>query len=124
MCLYINFNQQKQVAHKNIVCYKILQKVGDKYITPYRGMSIILGETYNSPLIVEELLLKYLDASVVNIGLHSFVKKTDACISLISIHEARLIKCVIPKGSSYYTNINGTEYASDKITYGKTIIKL
>lgn len=131
MCLDLTKSQcQVLIAEKDIVCYKFVNKVTDRFFTPYRGSEIIIGETYTS-----ELKLNFDNESVNNIlynendivgtvekGLHSFKSFKSACKECQGKYNKRnrVVKCIIPKGSSYYVGVFGDiSFASDKLKYVK-----
>ena len=81
------------------------------YKTPYRALSVKIGNTYKSSLIKEH--------DKVHIGLHSFLNKTHARAD----GWGTVVECIIPKGSQYYKGMfdEYPSYASTALTYVKTI---
>lgn len=120
MCLDLKPNYKVQTAKKDIVVYKVCRYLGgDIFSTAYQGAIVKIGETYTSELIVN------IFKNTVNVGLHSFENISDA-INLAqrwSTLHYKVIKCIIPKGSSYYEGMfissinNAKAYASDTLKY-------
>lgn len=87
------------------------------YKTPFQSFPVIIGNTYESCLVLE-----YRE---INEGLHSFVHKED-CIICSKPYNV-VVKCIIPKGASYYKGtfsqgfLERENYVSDKITYVEII---
>lgn len=79
------------------------------YRTPFQNMGVEIGKTYNSKLIKA--------GSTIGEGLHSF--KSPRYAKGTSYEQRIVAKCIIPKGSSYYTGlyVRHISYASDKLTY-------
>jgi hypothetical protein len=75
--LYIN--------HKNIII--------TGYVTPYRHVNVEIGKTYTAKISPKNERIEE--------GLHSFVNKRDCIIS--SKKDSVIVKCIIPKGSKYYS---------------------
>lgn len=86
------------------------------FVTPYQGSVVTIGNTYSSNLVKDEY-------NYIGKGLHSFCKRKDALES--KVLRKVVVKCIIPKGSTYYKGKFGfyeyDSYASDKITYVKII---
>jgi len=117
MCL--NNISKKKIATKDIICYKILTRYNNKFYTYYRYKRIKIGSEYYSQILLmyNRLRKQY----CIEKGLHSFKFKKDAMNYLkYFLNYSIVAKCVIPKGSIYYT---GTfdyvryAYASNKIKY-------
>jgi len=79
------------------------------YQTIFQKAKVVIGEEYTSELILQK--------SIVNIGLHSYVKKPNLNLEYI------LVECIIPKGSKYFVgNFEGKKsIASDTLKYVKII---
>lgn len=116
MCLRINKHQESEITENDITCYKRLEynKHCNAYITPYMGFRVILGKTYKAELRVNTYN-RFHDS--VNDGIHSYAHKEDAMNE--KCRDEVVVKCVIPKGSSYffggYNDFEG--YASNQLTY-------
>lgn len=87
-------------------------EIEKKFFTPFRYHQIEIGTTYESEL-------DYRSArGSVEMGLHSYKSKGPAK-SNVNKSNVFTVKCVIPKGSTYYTGHFGhhRSYASNKLTY-------
>jgi len=75
------------------------------YRTVYRNFCVVIGKTYKSKL--EKV------GNKIEKGLHSYAE-----IPGKSFNE-KIVKCIIPKGSKYYTGTfnDKVSYASDKLKY-------
>jgi len=127
MCLQVKEGTLPKIAKKDIVCYKHLITTSYGYFTTYMHEKVELGNTYSSkldPIVYNEI----------NMGLHSFssLKSTilDAKDELKPYfsHTYIIVKCVIPKGATYYKGTFQTRecvnsYVSDQITYTNQILK-
>lgn len=120
MCLTLGiwpFNRIR-TAKKDIVCYKFLRRKGEQLITPYQYTFVEIGETYDSKL------RKDFQGDIEE-GLHSF-KRLKAVDSFVEDNYYKtlyssivIVKCIIPKGSTYYKGryASSTCYASDTLKY-------
>lgn len=124
MCLETN-QTIPNVATKDIIVYKMLEKDDSscKFRSFHKLVPIKLGETYYSNFTFDS------ERNVL-MGLHSYAKKKetirDIKASLVSSgYIGLIVKCVIPKGSLYYTGtFSGCKcYASDSITYTLELIR-
>ena len=103
-----------RIAEEDIICYKRVlimseENESDSFRTPYYGMIIKIGKTYNSDL-------HYIDNdNIVTRGLHSFAVLSDA----FNNGYGYIVRCIIPKGAEYYTGMFGDAqaYASDMLKY-------
>jgi hypothetical protein len=99
---------------------------GFTLVTMYREVVIELGEIYTSNL---EVLLpsqeSYRRTKDIEIGLHSYVNKLTALYYSKAYLNLYMVKCIIPKGSTYYegTFNDYPSIASDTLRYGKRLIK-
>lgn len=119
------------VATRDIVCYKHLHQYEKGQLrTSYREMHVELGETYDSDLIVNKFGGRYLEPyTEINIGLHSFfgikntIKDAKECFNP---RAKVIVKCIIPKGSTYYKGKfeNLASRASNTLKYVEIIQKL
>lgn len=117
MCLYIEGNQQAEIATEDIICYKaITEKFDNKLCTFYRMTEIKIGNTYRS-----NFTFNYLGE--IEKGLHSLTTLEIAkefIYDKLLIHKAHIVKCIIPKGSEYYLGrfyVDKDSYASNKLKY-------
>jgi len=127
MCLKIRKNAKVKTAEKDIVCYKVVEKLAKSgYVTPFFNMPISIGEEYGDVSLEKKGNIYEV---VVEEGYHSLKTFEDAAnyaamLMLVRHVSFTIIKCVIPKGAKYYdgmTPIFGyklyNSYASDKIRY-------
>jgi hypothetical protein len=130
MCLHLNGKQNSpKVATKDITCYKFLKRrlnIHEYYYTTYYQLSPVeIGNTYESKIIVEKSVI---GEHIINIALHSFkylsnLRKTIRRYGYYT-DKIVIVKCIIPKGSTYYLGDfegEGLSYASDKLTYVKIL---
>ena len=125
MCLKLGSSKTKpKIATKDIVCYKGLIQLRDELITPYKRVSIEIGKTYKS-------IISNKDGEI-HLGLHSFktLKELKNWATGSGWRRAwwgkaggEYIKCIIPKGSTYYIGTFDCwkSYASDALTYVEII---
>lgn len=115
------------VATRDIVCYKHLHQCkGGQLHTSYRQMLVEIGKTYSSDIIVEE---GFFASYEINVGLHSFfgikntIKDAKECFNP---RANVIVKCIIPKGSTYYIGKfeNLASSASNTLKYVEIIQKL
>ena len=129
MCLVLKADEVK-VAESDIICYKVVLKTDEDFVTYYRRSKVKLGCTYESELVVEDGFNTSLNqVKVVEKGLHTFDCTLHASYFMDSNfnQDSVLIQCVIPKGSKYYVgcfNSYYNSYASEKLVYVKVIDKL
>ena len=128
MCLEIKENSKVKIAEKDITCYKIClckterckwslknffgNKTAKFYKTPFCYADVEIGKKYQSYLLASS-------SFSINEGLHSFVENPNGKSELYLCNYDVIIKCVIPKGASYYEGIqfNLPGYASSEILY-------
>lgn len=123
MCLEVNDGVRiPEIATEDIICYKVIKKVGKFYETPYKYMPVKMKGKYKS--ILDDPLFYQVDR-----GFHSFANKEAAEIELqywyntTSCYNCMIAECIIPKGAFYYKREFDrlSSYASDKINYIKII---
>lgn len=123
MCLYIEENQQPEIAIEDITCYKVILENFDRYCintnklyTYYQKAKIIIGGTYKSKFTINSL-------GEIERGLHSFttLEIAEKFISVrLLICKSHIVKCIIPKGSKYYLGrfyVDNDSYASNRLKY-------
>lgn len=122
MCLNLPTNYKPKIAKKAVKCYKVLRVLRDNsYETPYQEMKVEIGQAYTSELIIEGRQFIY-------VGIHSFTSKGKAKLEydFWKFSGAVIVKCEIPKGSTYYRGTYEDEndsYASDSLKYVEIIEK-
>lgn len=112
MCLYVG-NQSVSEAARNIVCYKTVKvdaSLGKlEYRSVHKNFEYEIGKTYKKRNGADEAIFANL-TEVNGEGYHSYVKRPSRTIAqkrrldrrYLSNHTV-VIKCVIPKGTPYYT---------------------
>ena len=114
MCFEIHAGYKEPfVAKKDVVCYKVM-KTGDNgtYVSFHRYFAYEKNKTYN----LEEPMKIYFNE--IEYGFHSFTSYNKACSRS---NNDPVIKCVIPKGSTYYYNPCDKEYVADSILILKEV---
>lgn len=121
MCFYIDKkNPNKQIAKKDIVCWKVLEVLpNNKLMSIYYPVVYKKGKLKTSR--IDKITLNIFDNETINKGLHSFTNKNMAIIeyrwikSIYNSKEFEVVKCIIPAGSAYFVNRYKEEYVSNKI---------
>lgn len=120
MCLDIKFNDQSKVASKDITCYKVVRV--DKHDNWYAVFWPEYLYKKDEP-IVSKLGRHYLPTPRIEEGMHSVASLFHATILMCVERNTsptvkfKVVKCIIPKGSTYYKGKYGSmeSYASDTI---------
>ncbi len=147
-----NIPDRAMVATEDVVCYKLLFKTaeyleeckkalgsdklsiksmesmlarGDIYISPYRQAPYKLGKRYESKLDVP-FQYEFYDAYRIECGLHTFVNISQALYRIETAYSRDMlvvVKCRIPKGSTYYKGTFGMaqSYASDALILDEVV---
>ena len=119
MCLVSKWRFPKR-AKENIVCYKILEKMGEGYYTPYQDVKVDITK----PLKAVGNSITFFDPLEKRSGyIH-----TISDLSLIKYYingmgcsHPIVFKCIIPKGTKYHKSQDDDEYCSKKIIFDKQI---
>jgi len=133
MCLIIKRDQKSKIAQKDIVVFKIVtgeinSTIEETKHTFFECFPIEIGETYHSEIRVDKR------NESIGIAIHSFKYLKDLLNYLNMDYEDRIFcgykihiaRCIIPKGSEYYTGDFedlGKSYASSSIEYLRIINK-
>ena len=147
MCL-LTTNKKVRVSKEDIVCYKIVKKKGDRFVTPFREAAIsssIIAGTENFKGKVDEFKRNlYGDPKIPNVYVnyaysrkknykvedgfvHTYKNLSDAiklmkydyiAYAMEDDEELRLFKCIIPKGCKYYA---GKTWGKDESYASKEI---
>lgn len=125
MCIVLpKFESDTKVADKDIIVYKVLVQRDDEciYRSPYQNFQYgpledIIGYTYRSEL--SECRWNVVYVRTVK-GLYSYAsyqltRFLQHSVHIIGKQKSVVFRCVIPKGSRYYTN--GKEYCSDQLKF-------
>lgn len=116
MCLKLKGFSIKRLALTDKICYKFLENDGKGgYETPYKYFDVVIGETYKSTL-------RRTVCNEIEEGLHSFADYEDTKNKAYTF-GCVVAKCVIPRGSWYYTGeFSGCKsYASSQLKYVEII---
>ena len=125
MCLPIRRNQKPEIAIEPIVCYKCLT---EDMLSPCFEQKYELGKMLTSEFSINKK--GYQDE--IKKGLHTFVNEYEAkniskdfgwynrISGRIGIQASIVVKCIIPKGATYYTAVSMIvgvtyEYASNQL---------
>lgn len=126
MCFYTTVESSPLLAHRDMVCYKILDRNMCSWI---KGFKYTMNKVYKTELgILEEGLNDIYFTSLgkriiskhtycIFSGFHSYQRNTKQLSRVYRIGCLKIsyiYKCIIPKGSLYYRNQFG-EYVSDQI---------
>ena len=115
------------VAERDVECFKVVvkQKEEGTYLSPYMKHSYKLGETIvpnQDDIEPFKTNLKTEDVYIVEGGfLYSFSNieiarfKAEENTKKNPVVNYAILKCLIPKGTSYYTDLFCQEYASKKL---------
>ncbi len=88
------------------------------YVTPYRRVSVKIGETVKS-----DLEYPNKNFPTIDVGIHS-LETVKGCKRVIERgDDVVIVKCIIPKGSEYYTGLFSEEssYASNALIYQEIV---
>lgn len=115
MCLILNSNSPERKATEDIICYKVIEKVNNKFISPFMHTQVIIGATY-----VSSIEISSEDDSIKCIlkALHSYLYFEQAYVlkeTLGVIFDSFIVKCKIPVGSIYY--VFDDKIASNRLQY-------
>lgn len=139
MCLYIDLkkhkNKQPIVAEKDIICYKVLEKLPNGTLrTPYREFKVnntVLTASNFQIEPHESLAYAYIYRQKIEEGIHSFQnvktatsekKLLDTSLSLIDPTRIIIKEAIIPRGTKYWIGTDG-DYCSEKIILKKKQLK-
>ena len=125
MCLSLTKNQTTPIIAKDdVVCYKHLLVKDGHYFTPYYKTEINFNKVFSS---IIEMMNDGEAPYTHNIeeGLHSFANIEDceqdlfSCFGSDGIEFRVIAKCIIPKGSTYYSGsfYYHSAFASSEIKY-------
>ena len=121
MCL-ITTETKPTIAKQNIVVYKWLLPDNGKLISPVIYFKYKLRKTYKGDLTSYKNNTYY---AVIE-GFHAILSLKQALAHNIAlgINSLKLYKCVIPKGSNYYTDnmTNSGDIASDTIIIKRRLL--
>ena len=122
MCFYIDdeHNSDPRIADEDIICYKVGYRI--PMVTPEAEIEVFISEyrdyIYQLNSKQPELQLNpmydiQLGCEVIHQGYHSYPDLTKAKISANA--DQIIVKCIIPKGSTYYRNTIWCEYVSTSL---------
>lgn len=123
MCWYSNFVPKAQYATEDILVFKIFEELKSNY-----AISLIMRFDYKYDKLykVSKLKIKK-DQSLLGEthyciyrGFHSISFRF---INAINYNPSYVAPCIIPKGATYYVNIDGSKIVSDRIIIPKPKIE-
>ena len=109
MCL-ISSHSESVCADRDITCYKLVYPLNmdHKFRSEFREFQYELGRTYLEVCFMRENLTRRIYK-----GFHSY-RTIDEAVSHAR-PDLVLLKCVIPKGSSYFVSEKNDQYCSSRI---------
>ena len=114
--------KERQIADKDIICYKFLKKYMDGLSGPYYHFIYELGKEYSLP---ERFQLKGKGGyNRINVGFHSFIDESEIKNKTkkeYNLGDDVAVRCIIPKGSYYW--YNNYEFVANKIIIKEVIYK-
>ena len=130
MCL-ITFENSK-IAEEDIICYKILVKRGDTYITPFTETDVtdyvVNNKVWNDSVsedIITRIFLSIPPKKYYVIGrgfIHTYKRSysyiADRLQKYLSEGEVVILKCIIPAGTVYFEG-NDDDYCSKSLKFIK-----
>lgn len=118
MCFYVNQNNPNPIiAAENIECYKVgyktfLSKAENAFESQFRHYIYSLNDE-QPELQLEPEYDTELGLEIIHKGYHSYSNLTTAIVNAFS--DQVVVKCIIPKGATYYYNPIRDEYVSTSI---------
>lgn len=121
MCLVTN-TPIPIILEKDLVVYKVLYKLGNRIYSIYQDYRYEIGKIYYD----EEIGMEPVDEDQILAGYRVF-EAYHACTTLERANDhldktSRIYKCVIPKGSRVFFNIDCDEIASDTIIIKRRLL--
>lgn len=124
MCLITN-TSIPTILDKDLVVYKVLEKKGRLLCSPYQRFTYKLRKTYHNKILKEYPSWR----TNLSIGFYEGIV-TEAFHSCLSIDRAKtylecfsyIYKCIIPKGSKVFYDIDEPEIASDTIIIKRRLL--
>ena len=112
MCFYIHSKHpDPKIAEEDKTCYKYGLIIGETLRSYHQGFYYKFNKTYS-------LKEKLTGSSAIYEGFHSITNKKQA---IAESGKEYVVKCIIPKGATYYYNPDLQEYVSNKIKILKPI---
>lgn len=145
MCLYTEYDAVPTVAEQDIEVYKVVIRDDDgTLLSPFQNFEYKVGERYDGMLILNQIdnvensvtirsIIRLVESKVkdkklgsCHVGFHSFVsleQLNEVYTTLDGILANRhvVLRCVIPKGETYYKGIWPTMVPT--VLFGKSTIK-
>jgi len=126
MC-FVSKNRKAYVAKKDITCYKVMVKStlhDSVWRSPYRYFGYVPYKVYQTILNpFTRIPVPSLPAHIVlHEGFHSYSKRETVKLPLYTVSVGVVVvKCIIPKGATYYKNTKQGIYVSNQIKIIKEI---
>ena len=115
MCLTSKWRFAKKASH-DIVCYKVLDKMGDEYYTPYMETIVDINRIFKA----KGFSFSFLDPKEKGKGyIHTYVTLHYAkeYVFEMACEKPVIFKCIIPKGTKYHISKDCIEFCSKKIDF-------
>jgi hypothetical protein len=118
MCLYSTTG--KKIAERDIVCYKALGYMKGVYYTPCRhkivkdsvlsGRRLFQGGLFRKKETIDEGMVTVINGGYIHVA-------TKLAWLRFGYYDCHHFKCIIPKGTEYWVDDNGSEMAARKIRF-------
>jgi hypothetical protein len=123
MCLYSTTG--KKIAERDIVCYKVLSYWHGKYYTPVMGKkvkdAVLTGRRlFRGGLFRQKR--KFTNYISIEGGYVHVYSTLMNCHRYWFCGGCRYYKCIIPKGTEYWVNDDGKEFAARKIRFVERVV--
>lgn len=120
MCLYTE-QIEPYIAKEDIIVYKVLKKVGNKYFTyfqdyPVELNSLLTPEPIKGDVVIEDEPYYYIEGGMI----HSYVDSKFSEFN--SLKSQFLVKAIIKKGTKFYIGLSEKEIASESLYITDEII--
>ena len=116
MCLITN--EPEQIADKDIICYKVLKVSYESnkctYFTPYQNKRVFL----NKNLLAsgkEEIVNNFFSFKSIGKGFIHVYSTLEIARKYLSNNEKIIVKCIIRKGTRYYSSYHFQECCAKKV---------
>ena len=120
MCLISKWRFAKK-AKKDIVCYKVLDKMGDKYYTPYMDTIVDINRILKAKGFSFSFFDDPKEKGKGYIHTYASLYYAKEHVSAMACKNPVVFKCIIPKGTKYHISKNCTEFCSKKIDFESQI---
>ena len=119
MCLISKWRFAKKASY-DIVCYKVLDKMGDEYYTPYRDTIVDINRIFKA----KGFSFSFFDPKEKGKGyIHTYATLHYAKehVFEMACRNPVIFKCIIPKGTKYHISCNDSSFCSKQINFERII---